>query len=263
MLVRRRGGQSAVHRRACADWQTFLEGLLRECAVCRLPALWNTSHICPATNFRGEVIDPNHRSPYGEIVWGCSRCAKIHKWDLRDGAAKVLKDRRPPGFPVRPDITILDANDRPAAFIEFHASYLSAKSMEIARRENIPLFVVDIDIERKLGEFQLGLQNPQRGMWTAAAESGVPLSDTSIENFRRMDEMNYRCRDSAAKQGEGGAAASFCAIPDPEGNLADVVFHAVGSSAGLPMPSTGPFLVASWSNLECESQRRWLAIDEL
>ena len=194
---------------------------------------------------------------FGEIVWVCDRCLRVHMWDLLTGiAARILRERQAPGLSVRSDITIVDEDDRPIAFIEFHATHLSAESREVADREGIPLFVVDV--ECTLDEFQMGIQNPRRGMWQAVSEAlGLEASESQAESYRWADEMTYSFTESVAR--EGGVSGGFCAVPHREGNLADVFFHAAGHSPALPMPSIGHYLLASWSSLTCESQRRWLA----
>ena len=178
-------------------------------------------------------------------------------WDLlADNATTVLRERQAPGLSIRPDITILDGENRPICFIEFHASHLSAESKKVAEQKCFPLFVVDV--ERTVEEFQMGLQNPLRGMWQAVANvDGILLTDSQVEEHRRMDEMEYRFTESVGQ--EGGVSSSYSPIPDDTGNLADVHFHAAGHSPALPMPSIGHYLMASWSNLGCDSQERWLA----
>ena len=194
---------------------------------------------------------------FGEIVWVCDKCLRVHIWDLlAENVTRVLREKQVPGLSVRPDITILDQNDRPIAFIEFHASHLSAESKDIAERECTPLFVVDV--ERTLEEFQMGLQNPQRGMLQALSDGlRLQLSDSELADHCRMDKMSYSFTESVAR--EGGVSGGFSAIPDRAGNLADMFFHVAGHSPALPMPSIGHYLLASWSNLKCDSQKRWLA----
>ena len=193
---------------------------------------------------------------FGEIVWVCDRCLRVHVWDLlADNATTVLREKQAPGLSIRPDITILDGQDRPICFIEFHASHLSAESRRVAEQNGTPLFVVDV--ERTVEEFQIGLQNPQRGMWQAIASvDGNSLTDSQVEEYRRIDEMEYRFTESIGR--EGGVSTSFSPIVDDAGNLADVHFHAAGHSPALPMPSIGHYLMASWSNLGCDSQKRCL-----
>ena len=251
-----RRGQSAVHREACSSWYRFFQKLLSECGVCSLNGIQEDDHICPAQNMRGELVLSEGPPMFGEIVWVCDRCLRVHMWDaLADNAARVLREKRAPGLSVRPDITVLDPSDRPIAFIEFHTSHLSAESREVAEREGIPLFVVDV--ERTLDEFQMGIQNPRRGMWQAVSDAlGIPLAGSQAESYRWADEASYGYTESVAR--EGGVSGGFCAVPDREGNLADVFFHVAGHFPALPMPSIGHYLLASWSNLQCESQNRWL-----
>ena len=135
----------------------------------------------------------------GEIVWVCDRCLRVHMWDLlADNSARVLRKMRDPGLSVRPDITIVDEDDRPIAFIEFHGSHLSADSRDVAEREGIPLFVVDV--ERTLDEFQMGIQNPQRGMWQAVSDAlDLELSESQAESYRWADEANCNFTESVAR----------------------------------------------------------------
>ena len=210
-------------------------------------------HLCPATGPKGKVVDLGPPM-YGEIVWVCERCLKVHVWDLIEGdAAEVLREKQAPGFAIRPDITILDQSEKPTAFIEFHASHLSDDVKDIACEAEIPLFVVDV--ERVPGAFKPGLQNPSRGMFRALADvSGLPYT----EQQSMADEASYKFAEGVGE--EGGISAAFAPIPDLDGNLADVHFHAVGSSPALPSPSTGQYLIASWSSLNCDSQRCWLEV---
>ena len=48
------------------------------------------------------------------------------------------------GRRTRPDITILNEDNQPLAFVEFKKSSLSKKSESVAREKGIPLFVVDV-----------------------------------------------------------------------------------------------------------------------
>ena len=251
-----RRGQSAAHWEACSSWFRFFQKLIGECGVCRLNGVREDDHLCPARNIRGELVLREGPPLFGEIVWVCDLCLRVHMWDLLDGnAARILRERQAPGLSVRPDITIVDEDDRPIAFIEFHASHLSAESREVADREGIPLFV--IDVERTLDEVQMGIQNPRRGMWQAVSDAlGISLAGSQAESYRWADEANYNFTENIAQ--EGGVSGGFCAVPDREGDLVDVFFHVAGHSPALPMPSIGHYLLASWSSLQCESQYRWL-----
>ena len=252
-----RRGQSAAHRRACTDWYDLLEKLLGDCGLCKLMGLEVDDHPCPARDISGNLTLQEGAPMFGEIAWVCDKCLRVHVWDLlADNATTALRERQAPGLSIRPDITILNRENRPICFIEFHASHLSAESKKVAEQKCIPLFVVDV--ERTVEEFQMGLQNPLRGMWQAVASvDGISLTDDQKEEYRHMDEMEYRFTESVGR--ERGVSSSFSPIPDDTGNLADVHFHAVGNSSALPMPSIGHYLMASWSNLGCDSQERWLA----
>lgn len=249
-------GQSAAHRRACSDWYDLLQKMLGDCGLCRLMGIEVDDHICPSTDIRGKLTLQGGAPFYGEIVWVCHRCLRVHMWDLlADDATSVLREKQAPGLSVRPDITILDGSDRPICFVEFHASHLSAESKVVADRERIPLFVVDV--ERSVEQFQMGLHNPQRGMWKSVADQlGIALNDPRLADYRRADEIEYRSAEDVAR--ERGVSSSFSPIPDGSGNLGDVFFSAAGHTTALPMPSIGHYLVANWSNLGCESQNRWL-----
>ena len=251
-----RRGQSAAHRRACSDWYDLLEKLLGDCGLCKLMRLEADGHICPSRDIRGNLTLQEGAPMFGEIVWVCDKCLRVHVWDLlADNATTALRERQAPGLSIRPDITILNRDGRPICFIEFHASHLSAESKEVAKREGIPLFVVDV--ERTVEVFQMGLQNPLRGMWQAVAKvDGILVTDSQVEEYRRMDEMEYRFTESVGR--EGGVSSSLTPILDDAGDLVDVLFHAAGHSSALPMPSIGHYLMASWSNLGCDSQKRWL-----
>ena len=252
-----RRGQSAAHRRACTDWYDLLEKLLGDCGLCKLMGLEVDDHPCPARDISGNLTLQEGAPMYGEIVWVCDKCLRVHMWDLlANNATTVLREKQVPGLQIRPDITVLDRHGCPISFIEFHASHLSAESKEVAKREGIPLFVVDV--ERTVEVFQMGLQNPRRGMWQAMASvDGISLTDSQVEEHRRMDEMEYRFTESIGR--DGGVSSSLTPILDDAGDLVDVLFHAVGNSSALPMPSIGHYLMASWSNLGCDSQKRWLA----
>ena len=249
-------GQSAAHRRACSDWYDLLQKLLGDCGLCKFMGLEVDNHVCPSRDIRGNLTLQGSAPMFGEIVWVCDKCLRVHVWDLLSGdATSVLKEKQAPGLSIRPDITILNRENLPICFIEFHASHLSAESKKVAEQRGIPLFVVDV--ERTVEEFQMGLQNPLRGMWQAVASiDGISLADSQVEEYRRMDEMEYRFTESTGR--EGGASSSFTPILDDAGNLLDVLFHGAGRSPALPMPSIGHYLMASWSNLGCDSQKRWL-----
>lgn len=238
-------GQSRVHREACLSWGKFLKRMLSECGACRLFGIDDTLHICPARNISGELICQGWSPESVPIIWVCVQCMKVHKWDLLgDNAAEVLREKQAPGFSIQPDLTVLNRAGRCTAWVEFHAYHENPKYKELAAQAGIPLFVVDV--ERTLEEYQMGLHNPLRGMWGAAGEP----------DYHWADKGSYGQVEDAAVR--GGSASKFCAIPDDEGNLADTVFHAAGRSRGVPMPSTSRYLVASWSNLTCDSQQRWM-----
>ena len=247
----------AAHRRACTDWYDLLEKLLGDCGLCKLMGLEVDDHPCPARDISGNLTLQEGAPMFGEIAWVCDKCLRVHVWDLlADNATTALRERQAPGLSIRPDITILNRENRPICFIEFHASHLSAESKKVAEQKCIPMFVVDV--ERTVEEFQMGLQNPRRGMWQVVASAdGISLTDDQKKENRDMDEMEYRFTEGVGR--EGGVSSSFSPIPDDIGNLADVLFHAAGQSAALPMPSIGHYLLASWSNLGCDSQERWLA----
>ncbi len=249
-------GQTAGHREACLSWHRFFERLLSKCSVCRLFGLEKIEHICPAVCASGPSAE--FGSPmYGEIVWVCDVCMKIHMWNLlHESAASVQRERELPGSSLRPDIVILDKDDRPLSLIEFKGSHLNPEIKEVASQRDFPLFVVDVEREKEA--FKLHLQNPQRGTWQAMEDAyGILESESAARINRRMDELNYQYAESVGKE-KDGVSATFAPIPDRNGNLADVHFHATGRSASLPIPSLGPYLVASWSSLKCDSQRRWL-----
>ncbi len=246
-----RRGQSASHREACASWHRFFERLLSECGACRLNGLEEDNHVCPAVSITGNPVQLGPPM-FGEIVWVCDECMKVHMWDLlADGAARVLRERQLPGSLIRPDITVLDKDDRPLALIEFQGSHLSRQVKCVAKCRQIPLFVVDV--ERVPEVFQMGLQNPRRGMFRVLTDaSGHPYT----KQHAWADQVSYRFAEGVGK--EGNVSSEFAPVPDSHGNLADVHFHAAGRSTALPSPSLGPYLVATWSNLKCDSQRRWL-----
>ena len=251
-----------IHNQACEEWHKFLEKQLSDCWACQHSGVQDDGHtVCPVRYVNGEIV-PTSPQMYGKIAWVCSQCVKVHVWDLIEGGAiKALCEKQPPGFSVLPDITILNGKDEPTAFIEFRNTHRSVGSKPVAERLGIPLFVVDV--RRTLVEFQLGLQNPRRGMWKAVADAdaaqGIVASEEQLKSYAWADESSYRFMKSAYGDRDGSLASSFCAIPDGKGGLADMVFHAVGHSPSLPMPSIGPYLLASWSSLECDSQKRWLA----
>ena len=250
-------GESAVHREACETWIRFFETQLNGCFVCRTQGVEPVEHICPAVRFQdGRLVQaPADKPIYGEIAWTCGDCLRVHVWDLLDGTVRAISNKRVPGLDsrVRPDITLLGEDDRVLAFLEFRRSHLSNAVKVIAKERDIPLFVVDI--ENSLAEFQTGLNNPRRGMWEAIMPSNI--DPETAEMARKMAEASYRFQESVGE--EGGVAGSFCAFPDENGNLRDVVFHAAGKSSSLPAPSIGAYLVAGESSLTCESQQRWMA----
>ena len=161
------GGEGLLHKQACRDWQKYLVGQVSDCAECHIMGIHVGDHLHPSTNVEGKT---SLALKHSKIIWLCAQCLKPHKWDLLDnGACEVLQNKKAPGFSVRPDITLVNSEGRPTAFIEFHDSHLSRKAVAVAKEHSIPLFVVDI--KRTLDEFQMGLQNPQRGMWQAWAEA--------------------------------------------------------------------------------------------
>lgn len=74
-----------------------------------------------------------------------------------------------------------------------------------------------------------------------------------------MGEAAFRFRESVAE--DGGLAAEFSVLPDANGDITDILFHATGKSSALPQPSLATYLVASESSLTCESQKRWMLPD--
>ena len=86
-----RRGQSAVHREACSSWFRFFQKQMSECGVCRLNGIQEDDHLCLARNIRGELVFEEGSAMFGEIVWVCDRCLRVHMWDLLDG--KVARAR--------------------------------------------------------------------------------------------------------------------------------------------------------------------------
>ena len=245
-------GESAVHREACSNWMMFFKTQLSGCALCAHRGIAVEEHtICPVVRLEGKCLIPAPVESlfFGKIVWTCRDCLRVHMWDLLDGAARVISNRRVPGINsrVRPDITILDNDDSAVAFLEFRKTHLSSAVRDVASQLNIPLFV--IDVESSLDEFQSGLNNPRRGMWSAI--------DPTDDGYRRTDEFNYRVLEAQTVSGNF-SGSSFCVIPSDDGEVSDVVFHAVGKSDALPDPAIGKYLVAAESSLGCESQKRWM-----
>ena len=247
-----RRGESDAHSEAIKSWMRFFNTQLGECPACLLEGVDSAEHICSEYRLHGKphnsLLSSNRL--YGEIVWTCDRCLRVHMWDLLDCAISVVSNKRVPGLGsrVRPDITILGEGNRALALLEFRKSHLSDTVRQVARESNIPLFVIDIG--ESPSEFIAGINNPRRGVWES-----TEMSETN----RRIAEDSFRFRESVAK--EGGVASEFAALPDNDGNLADVLFHASGRSSALPQPSIGMYLMASESSLKCESQKRWLAPD--
>ena len=248
-------GESAVHREACESWLKFFESQLNGCILCMACGIESSDHICPAVRFQNGLLAQAAEPVYGEIVWTCRICLRVHMWDLLDGAVRAISNRQVPGLDsrIRPDITLLGEDDKVLAFLEFRRSHLSNSVKDVAADLGIPLFVVDL--ECSLAEFQTGLNNPRRSMWEAIRPSNTGPEIADLD--RKIAEFDFRIQEDIGQQ--GGVAGSFCAIPDDNGNLIDVVFHATGKSQSLPEPSIGGYLVAGESNLTCESQRRWMS----
>ncbi|MCY4393069.1 MAG: hypothetical protein OXE43_13635 [Chloroflexi bacterium] len=78
------------------------------------------------------------------ITWTCRPGGHDHLFDLLDGAADAVAERRLPlaqGSYCQPDITILDAEGEPTALLEVEHTHPPAGSLIAARERDIPLFV--------------------------------------------------------------------------------------------------------------------------
>ena len=79
------------------------------------------------------------------ITWTCRPHGHDHLFDLLDGAAHAVAERRLPladGSYCIPDITILSARGEPTALLEVEHTHAPERSLIAARERDIPLFVV-------------------------------------------------------------------------------------------------------------------------
>ena len=122
------------------QWKDALLDLLRRkltpCAYCAL----GLRDMHPPQHAYPELAQASQF-----VVWTCRPHGHDHLFDLLDGAADAVDERRLPlaqgGYCV-PDVTILDARGEPTALIEVVHTHAEGKSLVAARERDIPLFVV-------------------------------------------------------------------------------------------------------------------------
>ena len=78
------------------------------------------------------------------VTWQCQQL-HAHAYDLLRDAHHVVGEKQqsaPSGIRCRPDITVLNADGKPLAFIEVVRTHLSEQAVAVAGELDIPLFVI-------------------------------------------------------------------------------------------------------------------------
>ena len=218
-------GESKAHRATRSAWFGFIRYQLSGCHVCMVDP--TARHLkCPAY-LQGVPAAPF----FHEIVWGCDLCLRPHNYDLLRGASRVVTEKKQLGGAIRPDLTILDADGQPLAFIEIKKTNLSENVRQLADANEIPLFVVEVVGSDQSVRF---LNNPDR-YWPEAVRGMSPEFQEMVTALNRSQFAPY-----------------FEEFLDGEGRFIDALINEnCQSPDNIPHPSVGAALYAHWSNLPC------------
>ena len=150
------------------------------------------------------------------------------------------------GRSCKPDITIVDANDVPKAFIEFRKTS-SGKSREVAEARGISWFEIDVF---RGDEFATELINDTRRFWDDFEDVDQWMKDVA----RRLESVPPGSIEFMPVFGKDGVLLDSFFVHKPDD-------QDTGLNALLPNPHIGHFLLANRSNLGCDSQSTLLPID--
>ena len=120
-------------------------------------------------------------------------------------------------------------------------SNFSENVLESASANNVPLFRVDVLDEQSV---QGGLYNPQRKWY-----EDIDMDPESKDFLRRAESIQLP-----------GYSSEFVSLFDDDGNLVKTTLNYSDRSDDslippVPPPRLGPYLMAHWSTLNCESQK--------
>ena len=148
------------------------------------------------------------------ITWTCHPDGHDHLFDLLDGAADAVAERRLPlaeGSYCVPDITILDARGEPTALLEVEHTHPPDGSLIAARERDIPLFVVPAPADWVL---EPGFAAPE------------PVGHTAVDRaLREVTDAFYRSPGSDLDR-----RFAYSTVEDDDGRLASGRY--VGSAPG-------------------------------
>ena len=235
-------GESPEHKNVKRGWLEFLQDQLSGCFVC-VAFGRNSPHLdCPVILTESSSVQPF----YTEIAWVCGKCLKPHLYNVLAGAALAVSEKWQYGRRTRPDITILNEDNQPLAFVEFKKSSLSKKSESVAREKGIPLFVVDVSDGHNS---QNMLNNPERRWY-----DDIPEIDAKSRKWmRQVDSIPFP-----------GSGTQVDSVFDDDGTFVDSTIHTYNNpetdghlvTSSIPLPKLGHYLLASRSTLGCESQKQ-------
>ena len=175
------------------------------------------------------------------VTWQCQQL-HAHAYDLLRDAHHVVGEKQqsaPSGIRCRPDITVLNADGKPLAFIEVVRRHLSEQAVAVARELDIPLFVIPAPDENVV--------QPALG---AAAPWWEHVSDFPDRDFAQASEtLTQRRAAETATELEWFAVHET--IEDENRNVVWSRFRgSVPDLDGMAYPAIGTALVAkscAWS----------------
>ena len=186
-----------------------------------------------------------HRETSQQILWTCEQMHP-HSYDLLRGAGSVvmeLQQSAPIGGRCRPDITILDTNCEPQAFIEIVRSNRPTNSLRVAEELDIPLFTILAPHRQSLVP---GLM-PSRPWWG--------FDPTLPESARQqMYFMEQVADELMRRNGDGNSMwANLDMMLDDDGKLVFASFRGSPPDlAGPTFPRAGDLIVAELCSWDCD-----------
>ena len=176
------------------------------------------------------------------VTWQCEQL-HAHSYDLFWDAHQVVGEKQqsaPSGKRCRPDITILNADRNPLAFIEVVRTHLSERAVAVAMELDIPLFVIPAPAEDVVRP-SLGAARP---WWESVP--GFPDRDfaQAFETFTENRAAEVATELEWFAQPE--------AVEDEHGNVVWARFRGSAPDLdGMAYPSIGTALVADSCTWSC------------
>ena len=227
---------SEQHEQWKRDLFGHLQRKLSGCVLCEIghdPAEHRPAH-------RGQ-----HHEPSQEIVWTCERMHP-HTFDVLRGAGFVEMEKyqyAPRSGRCCPDVTILNTNREPMAFIEIVRYSRPRNSLRVAEELGIPVFTILAPHRKSL---RPGLQTA-RPWWD--------LDPTLPEEIRRQMSFMEEVADELMSRHQDGDStwSELDMMVDEEGQLGYARLRGSPPDlSGPTFPRTGDLIVAELCSWDCD-----------